>query len=227
MRSSHSPSNCGSPARTGRAFSARRNARVISSASMSRWISGSASRRAQRSCASRRQPQVPSGREGDEEQAEAGRPRRPPRRRPTAGARARARGRPRGPGPAPGPRGSGRRGPSPGTARRAPRAAGPPRGAGSARGGGVSRRIDGEERQLARALEGPPAREHLVEHGAEGEDVGARVHRAALGLLRRHVGGGAEDAPGGCAAGELSVGATRVGRGALGRRAWPGRSRAP
>ncbi len=74
VTSSHSLSNCGSPARTGRAFSARRNARVISSASMSRWISGSASRRAQRSWAPRRQAQVPRADEGGER---AGRDRRP------------------------------------------------------------------------------------------------------------------------------------------------------
>ena len=59
--------------------------------------------------------------------------------------------------------------------------------------------------------EGPPAREHLVEHGAEREDVRARVHGAALGLLGRHVGGRAEEhAPPRSRAGTLCVGAHRV-----------------
>jgi hypothetical protein len=37
------------------------------------------------------------------------------------------------------------------------------------------------------AAEGAPARQHLVEHGAEREDVGAMVGDAAPHLLRRHV----------------------------------------
>ena len=45
------------------------------------------------------------------------------------------------------------------------------------------------------ALEGPAAGQHLVEHAAERPDVGALVDRLALGLLRRHVGRGAEDHP--------------------------------
>ena len=43
-----------------------------------------------------------------------------------------------------------------------------------------------------RAGERPPAGEHLVEHTAEGPDVGAPVHRRAARLLRAHVGRGAE-----------------------------------
>ena len=37
--------------------------------------------------------------------------------------------------------------------------------------------------------------DHLVEHGAEAEDVAARIDRAAGRLLRRHVGGGPRDRP--------------------------------
>jgi hypothetical protein len=42
------------------------------------------------------------------------------------------------------------------------------------------------------ALERAAAREHLVQHGPEGEDVGTRVGRVAAHLLRRHVAHGAE-----------------------------------
>ena len=43
------------------------------------------------------------------------------------------------------------------------------------------------------AVEQPRAGEHLVEHDAEGPDVGALVDGLAARLLGRHVGGGAED----------------------------------
>jgi len=36
-------------------------------------------------------------------------------------------------------------------------------------------------------VEGTPARQHLVQHEAEGEDVAARIGWLALGLLGRHV----------------------------------------
>ncbi len=42
------------------------------------------------------------------------------------------------------------------------------------------------------ALKRPAAREHLVEHGSEAEDVGARVDRLPAHLLGRHVADGAE-----------------------------------
>ena len=42
-------------------------------------------------------------------------------------------------------------------------------------------------------MEWPAARQHFVEHDAEGPDVGAFVHGLAARLLRSHVGGGAED----------------------------------
>jgi hypothetical protein len=49
--------------------------------------------------------------------------------------------------------------------------------------------------RLALAFEGPPAGEHLVEHSAEREDVGARVHHLAFQLLGRHVLQRPEDCP--------------------------------
>ena len=59
------------------------------------------------------------------------------------------------------------------------------------------RRIDVHDRRdqarLALAVERLPAGEHFVEHGAEREDVGARVDGLSLHLLRRHVAHGAED----------------------------------
>ena len=51
----------------------------------------------------------------------------------------------------------------------------------------------GDEGRLRGAGEGLLARRHLVEHGAEGEDVGARVGVLALELLGRHVLERAED----------------------------------
>ena len=68
------------------------------------------------------------------------------------------------------------------------------------------RRLDGQPRPVGLALddgaedvgerlalEGRAAGEHLVEHAAERPDVGAAIHRLPARLLRRHVGGGAED----------------------------------
>ncbi len=45
------------------------------------------------------------------------------------------------------------------------------------------------------AEERRPARHHLVEHRAERVEIAARVGRAAEGLLRRHVGDGADHHP--------------------------------
>ena len=41
--------------------------------------------------------------------------------------------------------------------------------------------------QIALARKGPPVCQHFVEHHAEREDIGARVERLSLELLRRHV----------------------------------------
>ena len=48
------------------------------------------------------------------------------------------------------------------------------------------------ELQRRRAREGTPAREHLVEHHARGEDVGSVVGARSAHLLRGHVGDGAD-----------------------------------
>ena len=52
----------------------------------------------------------------------------------------------------------------------------------------------GEQRHLRVALERAIADSHLVQHHAQREHVAARVDGLALGLLGRHVGGGAHDA---------------------------------
>ena len=92
---------------------------------------------------------------------------------------------------------------------------------------------DGREHVADRlALEEPAAGQHLEEHDAEGPDVGALVDRRAARLLGRHVGGGAEDEPGGGAACARAWGTAR-GRPRTSdpcrRRSTPsrGRSRAP
>ena len=51
----------------------------------------------------------------------------------------------------------------------------------------------GEHLGARAAAERPSAGHHLVEHRSEGEDIAARVDRAARGLLRRHVRGRAGD----------------------------------
>ena len=52
----------------------------------------------------------------------------------------------------------------------------------------------GEDLALGVAGVGPAAAQALIEHGAQGEDVGAGVHRLALELLRGHVLEGAHHA---------------------------------
>ena len=53
----------------------------------------------------------------------------------------------------------------------------------------------GGDAELAFAFEGSAAGEHLVEHGAKGEDVAAAVEFATLYLLGRHVLKGSDDGP--------------------------------
>ena len=54
----------------------------------------------------------------------------------------------------------------------------------------------GEELGQAVRLVRRPPRQQLVEHGAEGVDVGGRSHLVARSLLGRQVGGCAEHGPG-------------------------------
>ena len=66
-------------------------------------------------------------------------------------------------------------------------------GRGGARGIGLHHLV--EHRVGVGALEGEPSSEHLVEHDAEGEEVGPVVDLLALDLLGRHVVGRAEELP--------------------------------
>ena len=61
--------------------------------------------------------------------------------------------------------------------------------------------VPGDQRLRGRRGEGLLAGDHLVQHAAEGVDVAPAVHLTAAGLLRAHVGGGAEGEAG---LGELS-----------------------
>ena len=71
-------------------------------------------------------------------------------------------------------------------------------------------------RQGALALERQAAGDHFVDYDAEGVEVGRRGDGAALDLLRRHVGRGADDAGAGHLGGEAVVRlAMRLGPGAV------------
>ena len=65
------------------------------------------------------------------------------------------------------------------------------------RSGGKRSRVSREDRRAAfrqrGRWEGEPPAEHLVQDGAEAEDVGALIDGVATNLLRRHVACGAED----------------------------------
>jgi DNA-binding TFAR19-related protein (PDSD5 family) len=86
--------------------------------------------------------------------------------------------------------------------------------------GGQGREVDlaleysGEDVAHRLAGEELAAREHLVEHDAEGPDVRALVDRLAPGLLGRHVRGRAEDQAGGRAGVREGGGLREVGAGA-------------
>ena len=75
---------------------------------------------------------------------------------------------------------------------------------------GRGRRLGREDRRdqvrLA-SIEGPLVRQHLVQHGPEGEDVAAGVGFLPLQLLRRHVGQGSQQG----AFGGESIGGGRAG----------------
>ena len=60
-------------------------------------------------------------------------------------------------------------------------------------GGGASRRMAVSRESLRVPLERAPPGQHLVEDRPQGEDVGPRVHRFAVGLLGRHVGHGSQE----------------------------------
>ena len=81
------------------------------------------------------------------------------------------------------------------TAQQPRRGGGVPAGRAFQSGSRPQHRREDVAHRLAR--EQPPAGEHLVEQDAEGPDVGALVDGLAPGLLGRHVGGRAEDDPGG------------------------------
>ena len=52
-----------------------------------------------------------------------------------------------------------------------------------------------ECRHLCRTVERAAARDHFVEHGTEGKDIGSRVRRFSLDLFGSHVSRGAQDRP--------------------------------
>ena len=81
---------------------------------------------------------------------------------------------------------------------------------------GASRRIDDISGGRRVSRERPP-RQHLVEHHAEREQIGAVIERLALDLLRRHVRHRADD---GAFAGDASRVASTVGWVGAGRRRW-------
>ncbi len=58
------------------------------------------------------------------------------------------------------------------------------------RDGASSRRIAVIVSARGRSIEGPAAREHLVEDGAQGKDIGPVIREIAPHLLRRHVADG-------------------------------------
>ena len=70
--------------------------------------------------------------------------------------------------------------------------------AGFRRSGGIGARsrIASKMHRGRRPREGGPARRHLVQHEAEGEEVAAAVERSPPRLLRRHVGHRPHDVPG-------------------------------
>ena len=107
------------------------------------------------------------------------------------------------------------------------------RSAGGVAGGRASQEIPGARRPPARRSrsprEQPLARQHLVQHDAEGPDVRTLVDRPAARLLRAHVGRGAEDDSRGAqcrdSVGETSPGRCRWRSPDRCRRPWPGRNR--
>ena len=66
----------------------------------------------------------------------------------------------------------------------------------SAVSGGSSLRIAVIVSAAVSRLKGPASREHLEEHGAKGEDVGATIDRVTPDLLGRHVADGPHDRTG-------------------------------
>ena len=83
----------------------------------------------------------------------------------------------------------------------------------------------GDDTRVARALERAPAGDHLEQHGAEREDVAARVDVAIFELLGRHVVQGAEDRALSSQRRCARVVVRQTLRPAA-RRVWPDRSRA-
>ena len=162
--------------RVGEALNLRRGARSTSKrtsaagASRCQVIASAATRDQQQRAERRRKPSDPAARRRCRYRDAPASPSRPAARGARRGCPASA---PRD--PCPGSRGSRgrRRGDTPGAS------------TGSGRRFRRHDRADDRRRRLA--VERPPARDHLVEHAAEREDVAARVGGAALELLGRHV----------------------------------------